>query len=202
MAFLLDLEGFKRATEDVDLVKNYVLNLDQHDELYNNNINNKDNISIAHTIFKENKITYDTFLNLLSDTRIRKYSTNSKKRTNAKQDLLNEIVQDTTIEDNKDSDIQRINDKVDKCKIQYPPLPFMTYIQRSNELFIRVVTALMNPTHPEFNMEKMINSQLSLSKYKGFKRLASQTADIIENRSIKSKPQEVLCEEKTKGSII
>lgn len=48
----------------------------------------------------------------------------------------------------------------------------MTYIQRVNEIFLRVVTVRMDPASSQFNIDTMVHKMVTVPKYTAFKKLA------------------------------
>jgi hypothetical protein len=67
--YILSLDGFKSAKQEVDNISNYLVNMhdDGEEKAEVQSTVSSKSFSIANSIFKENKLTYDTFLGLLSD---------------------------------------------------------------------------------------------------------------------------------------
>ena len=124
--------------------------------------------SIANSIFKENKLTYDTFLGLLSDP-----TKDDTKQTHAKpQHRPKKLAKN-------DSSMQEEKPK----KQNFMNLTFNEKVERINDIFIRIITARISPVNPDFDIETLVHTMVETSKYQAFKRLAAQTGDVIESRT-------------------
>jgi len=66
----------------------------------------------------------------------------------------------------------------------------MTYIQRVNEIFIRIITVRIDPDKTDFNIDTIVHKMVFVPKYSAFKRLAEQTASVIEARTTNN-PNEI-----------
>lgn len=79
--YIMSLEGFVHAKDEVEVVNNYISELtgkknQDKDQEDSESLQSREAISVGNFIFTENILTYDTFLSILDDTqkRSRKHS--------------------------------------------------------------------------------------------------------------------------------
>ena len=131
--------------------------------------------SVASSIYRDNTLTYSTLLKLLDE----------RKRLGSQSIILNEP---NNTAPNKQNNQSIINGEIDSSiKPQdINKLDFISIIQRTCEIFIRVITAKIDPKSPDFDLDSLICGLTSLTRFHGFKKLVSQTSKIIETRTFKN----------------
>lgn len=177
--FILSLKGFNQARTEVDTVNNYLLNMHQDSSkpLDAQSTVSSKSFSIASSIFKENKLTYDTFLELLKDPNP------SKLNKQAEKEKIG-FKKHKGTKGEKQMDIEEpVKAKKDTTDKDWDKMDFMTKIENINEILIRILTARINPSNPDFNIKTLVVSMTDTTKYNAFKRLAGQTAQVIEART-------------------